>query len=874
MIFMKRICDQLLAIGCLLAALSLAGCNADPKPGVLLLKVPTSHLGADRTNLKVTLGTDDVRSLSLEGLSLDKPELTVGIQRVSPTEPDGTTKVLVEVLDTAGCKVATSNPFTVRVPAGGNTTANVLLAALVPPVCDQLGQDPTDAAGSSSAPDGGAPDGAGDSQELCTNFQRRCWEGAAQECQEGRWVVAENCPYLCRDGICVGQCEPGVAACRGLTPVSCLTDATPSPGEACSSLCEDGACTGQCAPRSRRCDGNTPELCNGDGVWTAQESCSSACQEGFCKGCTKGATECNGDTPYTCDENGEWQKGDPCPFFCNSDTKRCEGVCKPGTVRCGADQKVETCDSLGAWQIAEEPCRYLCQAGGCVGECRPGAVTCSAGNVLRVCSPDGLWLKDSECEFVCKKDTCAGVCTPNDQRCNPSGESLQVCSDDGTWIDTMSCAVGCQAKSCNDCRPGSSRCTGPNMSDAQSCGNDGRWNAEGTSCSSGCTDGGCNECSDGTRCTNDGNVQSCVNGTWGATTSCDGKGCLEGQCNKCTPGARRCVSEALFTCKTDGSGENQLPCGPPGCTASGDDCNLCKPSESRCSADKKSLIRCSADGAEETTTPCGTAGCNDERKACNVCKPDERDCAGTVRRTCAADGSAWATEECGVFGCSEGRCNACGKDDRRCSSNTPPYGDLELCKDDQSGWLLAQECQKPAGCNPNTLKCNACVPGSAPRCIDKERRAVCRADGTGEDVSSCGAGKYCSGGSCVACPTPPAACTGVGSFCTGTTAVTCGHDSNGCLVQTGTTNCETQVPANGAATCQNGACGYTCPNACVAGSKKCGPNGGVQTCGNQTCPTWGPEVACPTRQTCGAATAECTCPAPPFSLHRCRKFLP
>lgn len=680
-------------------------------------------------------------------------------------------------------------------------------------------------AGSPENPDGDTTSSLGDGgDDSCEVNGKRCFEGASQTCTDSKWVTIETCPNLCRDGLCTGQCKPETKTCQSRTPLTCTADGTPLAGEPCPSLCKDGACVGDCQPRARRCTDNTPELCDETGSWKPEPACSAGCMDGFCSGCAKGDTMCNADTPFTCNDAGKWIKGAQCPFFCNAATRKCDGECTPSMVRCGGGEKIETCDAAGLWKPAAEACKFVCVAGGsCGGECRPGAAVCAAGNTARTCDTKGVWSPGTKCEFVCKDGSCAGACTPNDTRCNPSGGSSQTCTADGTWADTMTCASGCLGKICSECAPSTSRCAGTNAADAQLCGSDGKWGPAMT-CATGCSAGACNECTGGTRCTNDGNLQTCTNGAWASPTPCGSKGCLGGKCNVCKPDAKRCAGGIAYTCKTDGLGETEMPCGAPGCSATTPECNKCKPSEKRCSADKKTAFECNADGTVDVSTSCGSQECNPDpaRKVCNVCTPNEKTCSGTSRRTCAADGSRLESFDCGVPGCSGSECNLCGKDNRRCSSGTAPYGNLETCSADQKSWMPLQTCPQPAGCNPNTLQCNSCVADAPPRCSSVSQTAKCRSDGSGEDFSNCVSGKYCSSGVCTACAAPPAGCTVQGSrVCSQASAavITCGYDANNCLVQTAEMACPGPAGGNGSGECTGAG---NCTTKCNGGFTKCG----------------------------------------------------
>ncbi len=100
--------------------------------------------------------------------------------------------------------------------------------------------------------DGG--DGPSVSDDPCTDGAGRCEDGAALICDNGHFVVAEQCADVCVDGIGCAACVPGSGSCSGEDATVCLLDGSGYESYECDPLqglfCEfdSGKCDGPCAP--------------------------------------------------------------------------------------------------------------------------------------------------------------------------------------------------------------------------------------------------------------------------------------------------------------------------------------------------------------------------------------------------------------------------------------------------------------------------------------------------------------------------------------------------------------------------------------------------------------------------------------------------
>ncbi len=117
-----------------------------------------------------------------------------------------------------------------------------------------------------------------------------------------------------------------------------------------------------------------------------------------------------------------------------------------------------------------------------------------------------------------------------------------------------------------------------------------------------------------------------------------------------------------------------------------------------------------------------------------ICEPEARRCDGTTLFTCNAEGTEESSDECGEAGCDVDTlsCNACTAGTSRC-------GDDVLYTCDEAGDESAEDCG-PAGCNSDTLACNPCAAGTA-RCVDD---VLYTCEGEGEESSvPCGELEFC-----------------------------------------------------------------------------------------------------------------------------------
>lgn len=456
-------------------------------------------------------------STSLEISFLDYPE--TGDLKLSVQPLGGSSPRPVEALE----------PIPIQ---PGCTSAKIQLEEAYPPID---GGPSTDAEGESS--DGGN----------CLSGDRRCSGFQVQVCEGSTWMIGETCANACVDGACGGECRPGTKGCNGKTPTACNGVGVQVSETACSNLCENGECVGECTPRTRKCLAQVPQLCTDDARWTSEPECQTTCVDGLCGGCTKGQTKCSGDVPFTCETGGVWTKGATCQYVCDVATGKCGGQCKPGSVRCGTGERVETCGLDGTWTAKAQPCQYLCSNGECVGECTPTAKTCGAGKTPMTCSQAAKWVSGTACQFVCSEGNCVGDCTPTSSQCNAAKTAVDTCDSLGVWKQSLACPNGCTGSTCNECAKGSLKCDGTTR---YSCP-DGRWLMQ--SCPYACSAGLCTgNCSPGSRkCENyadNGRAFLCNSeGQWVSDAFC-GVRCdvAVGACRECIPGERACWEDGLF----------------------------------------------------------------------------------------------------------------------------------------------------------------------------------------------------------------------------------------------------------------------------------------------------------------------------------------
>ena len=254
-----------------------------------------------------------------------------------------------------------------------------------------------------------------------------------------------------------------------------------------------------------------------------------------------------------------------------------------------------------------------------------------------------------------------------------------------------------------------------------------------------------------------------------------------------------------FSCASvsDGQGGSAQVCvptggGPLGATCQGNgDCQsgLCLPvgQASFCS---------------QSCDPSAPGDCGTGNFACEAFQ----DSQGTQYHFCVKGGSALPGDPCpnGITDCDLTKSAACLQDSTGSTSLCAP-----ACPGGQADCTraLAGSCCQDLGTASSPQP--YCLPGQYCSCQPDCVGRACGDDGCGGSCGSCGAGKACSAGACVACAPD---CTGK----------TCGDD--GCGGTCGT------CPSG--QICQAGACSATCTPDCTG--KACGDDGCGGLCG--TCP--------------------------------------
>lgn len=185
---------------------------------------------------------------------------------------------------------------------------------------------------------------------------------------DGRWKAPEACPLACSGNACVGSCVADDTRCDTSRELSTCTPEGSWSTSTCMAACLDGQCTGTCVPDTRRCldeddqpseEGVQTQVCDYTGQWSGTVDCLEGCRAATCHG------QCDENAPDLCVLDGSthkalqcsagtWQKVD-CPYICEAGA--CVGSCKPGSARCDAEGRPETCNQSAKWE------RNSCAAG-------------------------------------------------------------------------------------------------------------------------------------------------------------------------------------------------------------------------------------------------------------------------------------------------------------------------------------------------------------------------------------------------------------------------------------------------------------------------------------------------------------------------------
>ncbi len=517
-----------------------------------------------------------------------------------------------------------------------------------------------------------------------------------------------------------------------------------------------------------------------------------------------------------------------------------EEGCTPGALSCSALlNRVERCGDDGATLEPVETCpgntcEVIAGVAQCVNAepqvCTPNTTSCSAQNAtVERCNAEGTALTTVEtcagntCEVIAGTAQCVTedpqLCTPNATSCSALNNRVEQCNADGTALTTIAtcpgntCIVEDGAARCNTpplvCEPNALRCsTDPKV--VEQCRTDGTaWFS-----------------------------QAPCPGTFECTTASG-----SAQCQVCVAGDLRCGANdaTVDVCNTDGTAYETLQtCDANSCEliAGEPTCELpCEPGATRCNAQRTQVQVCDPTGTVYTAQePCLNNSCTTDASGAfcttpQVCSSNSRRCSATdpkVVERCRTDGTGWSSQapcpgalECTVANGSAD-CQSCIPGDLQCGSNNASlsacnaagtrYETLQSCTNN-SCKLIGDDfaCEFP--CSPGTTRCSAL----------RNLLQVCAANGTSyTNLETCG------GNSCQVGPQGPfcqssQACTANSRRCSTSdpdVVEQCRADGSGWVATTcgGALECTT---ATGSAQCQ----------ACVPGSRQCGPNdSAVQVC--------------------------------------------
>ena len=449
-----------------------------------------------------------------------------------------------------------------------------------------------------------------------------------------------------------------------------------------------------------------------------------------------------------------------------TDTPPADGGCPGSQEMCGS-----TCVDTSTDPMNCGVCGNACPSGQ---SCTSGTCACASGQVL-----------------------CSGMCVDTQTSATNCGACGTACPT-GQSCAAGRCAVPCAAPR-SVCGAGASMACVDTQSDSMNCGSCGTACAAGQSCVAGaCTcPMGENACSG-----------MCVN-TQTDAANCGGCGmaCATGQ--RCEMGRCACPS-------------GQTPCGGRCVDVSSDsaNCGLCGnacPSGQLCSSGT-CAVTCAS-----PSRICTTGG----RMVCVNVQTDIANC-GACGTACAT-GQTCAMGACACPGAQSvcgGRCvdtrsdnDNCGACGTACAGGQSCVAGSCACPSGQV--FCGGRCVDPLTDNNNCGRCsNACsggqsCTGGVCSCPGGGTSCGGRCTDTNSDLSNCG---RCSN-ACAAPTNARAVCaTGACSFACNTGFGDCDRvASNGCEVNTtnNTLNCGAcgtacRPPANAAATCTAGACGFTC----------------------------------------------------------------
>jgi hypothetical protein len=579
---------------------------------------------------------------------------------------------------------------------------------------------------------------------------------------------------VCVAGRCGVTCTPGFADCDMNLANGCETDL--SSAESC------GAC-------GNRCGAATPRCAAADGGFACTtEACPFTTCSGACVDTQSDASHCG-----AC--------GNRCPSGPGSEA-RCEaGRC---LLRCTDPARTGDCDGMPATGCEAALPTDVSHCGACGNRCPTGAnaaPSCAMGTCGLACNAsfdncDGM--AANGCEVDTRANAthcgrCGNACSaPANARATCAAGACGFACEPGFADCDGVAANGCEVNTATDrahCGACRAACAGAQVCSAGRCGTvcgAGEMNCSGSCANLATSTAHCGAC--------DRACAAPANATAACTTGRCGFTCLAnfGDCDG--NAANGCETSLLTT--------------PTSCGRCGTTCALAN-ATAACNMGACVVARCDA----------GFADCNaNPADGCEVDTRGDRGNCGACGRACSLTN---ATAACVAGACAVGSCNAGFADCDRAAANG--------CEVDTR--VSTAHCGGCGGACSAVGGTPACAAGACSiACAagrgncDLSAANGCEVD-LGAAVAHCGA----CGRACMTANATPACAAGVCGYtaCNAGFGDCDGNRANGCEVdvRTAVAHCgacgRTCAPANAAASCAAGVCGYT---ACTAGFADCDGN--------------------------------------------------
>ncbi len=484
-------------------------------------------------------------------------------------------------------------------------------------------------------------------------------------------------------------------------------------------------------------------------------------------------------------------------------------TCEPGERRCSDDGLLQTCEegTPPAWSTDEDceaPGRCSVLRNKCL-DCTPGEFRCNDAE-LQQCDMAGerfepvqTCLDATACTAMGQTGFC-NVCEPGETYCegevllipgegddgNGLVNQVRTCAANGAYTELNATCQGneplcnVEEKSCGTCVPGTFACQGP---DLYECGGEGHLEyVERCDSAAACKEdeGECDntgiECvpgQDGTRCSEDGYLQTCrLDGKYQNEKYCGPGLCKEGfpDCLPCDiDNPYTCNGETITACLQTGwnnwyTSVNTITCQTGACSEGFSECGggQCLPGSVRCLPGYQFYELCDNSGNPQYVGCPGTQICYGT--TCVNCQPGTYRCDGNTLKQCSGDGlSENAIENCSVSNTScdarVGKCAPYGGPGRYfCNAD----GDFAYMSVDGNVSVVdpcdGAGCDAYNGCYGSSIGCS----DGAVAC-DGRRVRVCDEGYYEETKSSCTSSTTCQPG--VGCAVPVAIAAGYNHTC-------------------------------------------------------------------------------------------------------------